>query len=227
VLIIFGTHSFSQRKHDLGVLFSASNQSKIALEYRLSLGEKYRFKVGTQYGSTPYRPDSFNQIIISASDNAVVTQSFQFIEEYFGVKVGLERQLRESPFSILTDLNLTYVNQYQTYRNKKLILVNDVWVEEPKILGNGWPKNFSRLKNNFLNPSLRLGFNADFKISNHFLINTAIVGNLRSQIFLKESYRVDHLNVFPETNPSGKISLFKLTTSIGLRYQFSGRKKNK
>ena len=217
--------TFSQEnfKHDVGVIVSTAQYGKIGVDYRLYLNEHWKFKVGAMYGSQYSYPFAKDEVS-TVNDSLITFRTFQSHSNYGFLKIGAERRLKTSMFSITADLLLGYENRKYGYSNSYTELdSNGVWIQQTgfySLQGNyqGDDTTRSRITQHYFSPGLAIGAMMDIPIKSRFVLSLGITGNFRTRVHLASTNVFDPYNEF--TNPSGFIFDFDMVVSAGIRYRF-------
>jgi hypothetical protein len=228
ISLLFLAPSFAQEKGDLGLIISTSRYNKLALEYRKPFAEKYHFRLAATYGEIG-NPFWYNQgQIIHVSDSIVVARSFYKNGYQTGLRFGVERQLKNSMFSVGTDLSVDYRQSRSTYRSRISYLQDDGSWEEglpTTVFENFDDPSNSRITRHYLVAGARLSLNMNIPLGKSFLLNLAASGTYGLPIYMGATRIQDPLDDFIGTPPS--ITEFDTRFSIGLRYIFGSRNKEK
>lgn len=211
--------AYAQEKGDVGIIISSLDKSRLSLEYRKPIGEQYRFKLGALYGANrPFGGDYSR--IFSATDSLVVMRYTQIEDYWAGLRIGVERKLKNPICSFGLDLNLIYNNATRQHYNSDFTPNADgEWSGAAAF--NTIPFDESTLNStitrHYLDPSLRISFNIDAPIGDRLLFNFSIAASVNQPIYMGATDVIDPLDDFIGT-PS---PIINLNSSIngGLRYK--------
>lgn len=213
-VLMFSVTSFSQNRNDLGYLYSTDYNTTNTLEFRHLMDNGYHFKFGGFLGND--MDYSYRESIISSTDTSVTFENYYKNTSNYGVKIGLEKQMSTSIFSVGGDLNLTYrsVTQEFSYRTTYLTL-DSIYLFEPFDVNNVLFQNSSYIIQQFLVPSLRLSFMMNVPLGDAFLINFNISSSLGVPIYMGAKTVVDSKNKFATPG-----TIFDLNTGFGLGLRY-------
>lgn len=241
-LLSTGISGFAQEKGDLGIVVSPLNPSRYGIEYRKPMGESFRLKVGIN--TEQYHYSLSDPKVLSVTDTTVFQSRNYSTSSQIGVRVGAERQLKTSIFSIGADLNFHYRKKYSMQWNEVQVL-NDQgdWVEgmilgesEKQIsqdhvnLGHQYefvPGDFGygHIRQHFFVPSVRTAINMDLPVTKMFTLHMSAAATLGLPIYMGASSEYDPKH-FYEGNPPSTIE-FDTNVNIGVRYNIGAFKKRK
>ncbi len=214
-------------KHDIGITLSTYEHQRIGLDYRLSLNEKWKFRLGAVYGAS-YSNFFSTGKIVSVTDSLMTHRKHQSGSNSGTLKIGAERQLGESLFSLSADLIIGYRNSYSGYYNNYTELdSNGNWSSQTYIptidlnqpLGDSTRSQITR---HYLIPGLAIGANFNIPIKKRFELSISASGILTSPVFLKATNIHDPYNEFSTANVT--TIDFNSTISASIRYKFGSKK---
>ncbi len=213
LLLLLSSTVHAQRTSDIGILFSTDNESRLTLEYRKPIWEKYNLKFGATIGnqhSSLFAPWAISQ----SSDSLILFHRTNTNGNEYNLKLGIERSIRSSPFSVGLDLLLGYKDEYQTTSVRYYSLhssgkwdytyfgENDASTSNPKI-----DTTFGQLTYQYFKPALQLNLGLDLPLAKRFTVN------------LSYQYAVGLLVNFSGTKNNNKFT-FNSRFNVGLRYKF-------
>lgn len=217
------------QQSDIGVLYSASYDSKFAIEFRTPQFKKYQLKIGLtgNYYSAAYYSDA---PIFEVQDSAVITRQGRIEYSFAGFRIGAERQLASSIFSIGADFNLNYFHRNKTLSNRVKILNDEGnWVSGNIINPDNpnFPDGISdnsiygdryeaRINEHFLLPKVRVSVNANIPVGKHFLVTGYLAIATAPTIYVGNSNVRDPLNDF--YTPESEFYV-DFSAGFGLRYR--------
>lgn len=221
LLFIAPFFSISQTKGDIGFIYNTFSLNRINLDYRKPIGEKYKFKIGAVIGTNS---STFNEPknIVFGSDSLITFQDNVFSANQFSLKIGAERKLGESMFSIGTDLLFSYrdekkwIYEYNYLHNDSL----NNWQLQTANNSNGYGFNNttnSKVRRGYFVPQLQFYLSMDIPVVSNLYLNLFVGGVFSFPIFINESQKNDPFNDYPiPTN----VNTFEMSNQagIGLRY---------
>lgn len=218
LFIFFGGNSFSQKKGDLGLILSTNKKTKINLEYRKPINEKYKWKIGFLYGNE-VNQFGYKRRIIRSSDTSVTYREYHSESNNFGLRLGIERRLKTSHFSVGADLNFRYINTNHINNENTFYVDSSGYYSIPitTIFSPGKNPSASGRTRHFFEPGIRLSLNLDLPLGNRFLVHMSVNTLMGVPIYMGESNVVDVNQKFPLGSPPSTIN-FEYTAAIGLRY---------
>lgn len=219
---------YGQKPGDFGLLLSSNESTRWNLEYRQALGEQYRLKMGVTHGEYPIYTGLPN--IIFASDSVVIQKERQVYGSQWGLRIGGERQLMQSMFSLGADLNFNYRNRVITETNSaQKIDDNGNWLAARIVDSTAqnwssnsqvpivfWDQGFAQVKQHFFVPALRITFNIDVPIGDAFFINFSLATSYAVPIYMGRSQVYNSVTLYQGSPPNS--FEFQTTGGIGLRY---------
>ncbi len=225
-----------QEKADLGFILSLNDESRYGLEYRHPKNDQLTYKFGITHGT--FQNSWISSGIISASDTVVVQQTVFRSNNQWELRIGGERKLGESMFSLGADLNLGYLRHEKRQFNTPLILdENGNWnsgyfVADASQIPPNAPNNtlavgdpdYANIKQHFFVPSMRITFNLNVPISDAFYFNCSILTRFGVPIYMGATEVTNHNRITVGSPPLN----FDIgtTAAVGLRY-IIGTFKNK
>lgn len=214
LVLIFSITSFSQKRNDLGYLYSTDYNNTNTLEFRHLMDNGYRFKVGGFLGSD--MDYSYRESIISSTDTSVSFENYFKNSANYGIRIGLDKQMGASIFSFGGDINLAYRSVTQQYSYRTSYLTQDsIYLLEPFGVNNDLFYNSSYIVEQYFVPSLRLSFMMDVPLGDAFLINFNVSTNFGLPIYMGSKTIIDPNNKF--TSPASTFD-FNTGFGLGLRY---------
>ena len=106
--------SYGQRNTDIGLSLSSDKEQRFIFEYRKPIQEKWRLTLGAAYGNHTYR---YSNVLASFTDTSITLEDYNSHVNKGSLRVGADRQIGNSIFSIGGDILLYYKSTYNTYRN--------------------------------------------------------------------------------------------------------------
>ncbi|NOQ70584.1 MAG: hypothetical protein GQ574_01195 [Crocinitomix sp.] len=219
--------SFAQSAGDLGIVITASEEFRLGIEYRKPINEKLRYKIGvTQGGSGNVLSPNYD--LYELTDSTFSTRHFSNQITSTNLRIGLERNLGISIFSIGFDLNLGYQNVQSDRANRNWILnpAGD-WEESgiaPFFQGNEELLS-AQITRHYFTPTARLSLNMDAPLGKGFILNFSISTNYGVPIYMGATNVIDPLTEYigvPATTINWSTYL-----GAGLRYVINSEKKAK
>lgn len=215
----------AQDKGDLGILITTSHQSRIGIEYRKPIAEKYKLRIGASYGEhgNLFWGNRRGEII-TVTDSSITERFFYYDGFQTGLRLGAERQFGNSMFSVAADISVDYKQTSSSFQNNTLYLQeNGVWENGPSttIFPAFSDPSDARITRHFLVPGARLSFNMNIPVGKSFLLNLAAAGTLNLPVYMGASQVHDPTGHFGGTPPSW-INL-DTNVGIGIRYIFGSR----
>jgi hypothetical protein len=220
--------AFGQGKPDLGFILSLDDESRYGLEYRHPKNDQFIYKIGITHGT--FQTSWISPGIVTASDSLVVQQTIFRSNNQWDIRIGGERRIKESLFTLGADLNLGYLRHEKRQHNSPLILdengnwVNGTFVNNSSQIPPNQPNSilvvgdqaYANIKQHFFLPSLRVTFNLNVPISDAFLINFSISTRFGVPIYMGATDVTDHNRI---TIGSPPINFdIGTTAAVGLRY---------
>jgi hypothetical protein len=219
---------FGQEKADLGFILSLNDESRYGLEFRLPKNEQLIYKFGITHGT--FQNSWISSGIIAASDSVVVQQTVFRGNNQWELRIGGERKLGESLFSLGADLNLGYLRHEKRQFNSPLIIdengnwVRGYFVSNVSQIPNDSPDNilivgdadYANIKQHFFIPSMRITFNLNVPISDAFYFNCSVVTRFGVPIYMGATEVSNHNRIVIGSPPVN----FDIgtTAAVGLRY---------
>lgn len=233
LLFIFaaGTTVNAQRRGDLGILFSSDELSRIGLEYRMPIGDRYRLRATLLAGShytTPYYHNTAN--VVLASDTAVVYRNtYQFSNQYM-LRLGGERQFGASVFSIGADAMLGYRKRsYYAFNTAQTLNEAGNWeydysyFEQDNGGGAIATSDHTYYWTHNLRPGLRLSLSADLPLGDAFLVHFSAAGAAMANMYIGADGDVPEEPFFTN-NLNFTHFFFETSANVGIRYKFGSLK---
>ena len=210
--------SYAQNRSDIGVLVTPplSYAGVFAIEYRSPLNDKYKLKLGlvATTSNSPYFYEDSK--IVHASDSLILERRFTKTEQSGGFRIGVEKQLGSSFFSLIGDLNISYLQQRSAYYNSVHQLVDSTWTQqETTSFPDFEDPSQSQIARHFINPALRVGISMDIPLNKYFSLNLFAAGNFGLPIYIGESKKRDPMNEF-----SSYATTFDFDQQIGIGLRF-------
>lgn len=229
ILLFTNNVGFSQTnyKHDIGIMLSTFDYNRIGIDYRVSLGEKWKLRTGFIYGNR-YSDYFYGGEIIAVTDSLVTERTNYFNSEIFTVKLGTERALGNSLFSLTTDFLFAYQNTHSSYRNQYTKLdstgywSNLGYQDYESYFGIG-DTTRSRITRHYFVPSIALGIMMNVPIRERFIFSLGVSATIGTSFYLGSSNEIDPYNEFQ--TPSGWTIDLNSIVSAGFRYRFGGKDK--
>lgn len=218
--------SFAQEDGDLGIVFTSNEDFRYGIEFRKPINEHLRYKIGVTQGSSGVVL-SPNYELYEFSDSTFSTRHFSNQISTTNLRIGLERNLGISIFSIGFDLNLGYQNFQSERANRNWALnENGVWEENgvsPFFQGNEEILS-AQITRHFFTPTARLSLNMDAPLGKGFILNFSIASNFGVPIYMGATNIIDPLTEYIGV----PASTFNWSTYLGagLRYAINSEKKS-
>ena len=225
IAILFTTfQAKSQEYHsDIGVLLTTASYSRVGVEWRKPINEKWKFNLGAMYGSSS--PFSFfnSGQIIDANDTLVTHRKYDSYSNYVYIMSGAEMQFGESMFSIFGNLMVGYRITNQRYYNS--------YTSKDSLGEWGYPfptidyldNDYATRNTHHIEPRIQIGFNMDVPIGKRFLLNLRVMNNLGTSFYLTSTKIQDPNNEFHDYSNSFYLN-YDINAGIGLRYKFGVKK---
>jgi hypothetical protein len=214
LLLTVSLSGFTQKRNDVGFLFSTDYNARNTLEFRHLMDNGYRFKTGLFQGN--WMNYTNDQRIISSTDTSVSFENYFNNAENYGVRIGLDKQMGSSVFSFGGDLNLAYRSLTEQYSYSTSILNQDTgFIFLPYINSNDVLNNQAYRVQQFFVPSLRLSFMLDVPLGDAFLINFNVTTSFGMPIYVGSRSVYDPGNKFQ--TPASTFD-FNTNFGLGLRY---------
>ena len=237
-LFVFMPQANAQRRADIGFSISTLEKSKYNLEYRQPLGEKYRVKLAVNYGNRAGNYLAVPSWAVAVSDSLIITRTGRVYSKQYGFRLGVDRQLKQSAFSIGVDAGLALLRiSFSSQLNARILNENGQWVnatfikEGEEIIGKDTPikqtyivgdNQFMYAVSNNLVPSFRASLNWDKKLGRFLTVKANVTAGL---------YFINHRNTTIFSNyeddfsdPSFSYSIIKVSGSVGVAYDFGSWK---
>lgn len=220
---LFSLGSQAQKTADIGVLFSPLYPISAAFEYRVPIKKNEKFLL--KYGLSHTQHNDFRWYeseIISANDSIVTERQLGDIKNTFAFRFGSEYQIKESVFSIYSDVNIGYRHEKLFYNSMSYQLQDGEWVSpQTTIYPEGEDPSLSRVTRHYLTTNLRAGAAINVPIGKRFLLNVYAGGSFGLPIYMGETNKVG-----PEEDFKGVPITFDSYTNagIGLRYKLGVNK---
>lgn len=222
LIVNFSTQAQTDTSSDIGLSYGSYDLNRVNLEFRKPLKDKWKLRLGITAGSSYSSPWYNSSNILSVTDTLVTERLRIDNRTQFTFLTGVERQLRESVFSVSADLLFSYLQVTDGFYSKQTELnSNNEW----EVVTNNWEKENdlrSTRKTNYFTPGVQLKFAMNLPIRERFILHASIGGIFNSPIYLNESIQNDPLNEF---KPHTKTTIFNFTNqaNIGIRYKFKGK----
>lgn len=214
-------------KHDIGIILSSFDYNRVGIDYRLNLGEKWKLRTGFIYGNR--YSDIFNGgEIVAVTDSLVTERMYDFNSNFFTLKLGAERVLGNSMFSLTGDFLLAYQNTYSSYKNQYTELDSTGNWTHPgfegyeSLFGIG-DSTRAQITRHYFVPTIAIGIMMDVPIGERFMFSLGITASIGTKIYLGSSNEIDPYNEFQ--TPSGWTIDMNSVISAGFRYRFGGKDK--
>lgn len=214
--VLLYSFTFSQSSPNLGLLISADKFERMSLQYRLPIKEKLRLNVSGTFG---WENKFGNAYVTSFNDSVINFQRNNSNKQIAGLKIGIDRRLKESIFSIGTDLIFRYTVQNNSILDE--FIVQDSTTFET----NSYVSNFNSIENAAIyktygwQSGIQLSIKADIPINEKFKLNlyTSITGIVDVNSSVREIS--DPNNKFDTNNwvPNSIIEI-SATAGVGLFY---------
>lgn len=225
--IAFLSPTFSQEKGDLGFMVTTSDRSKISLEYRKPVLPKLHLTIGATYGSDYYYYSRSSTDIIEITDSTFVQRAYQGGTTQAGIRIGVERQMKESIFSFGVDLNLNYRRRINTNYNTTYYYddQNGIYDEGAGYFPAFDDGSYSSITRHYLVPGLRGTFNMNIPLGESFILTLSSAVTFSTPVYMGATSIIDPDQQFIGTSNF----IFDMSTNlgIGLRYNIGSIRKNK
>ena len=227
----------AQSGPDIGVLISQEQRTRLNLEYRHTLKGKYKSIIGLNAGNIgSIFPVS--KWVVNANDSVVTYKVHGRLGNQYGVKIGVDKQLYESFFSVGACLGVNYRTNNQWIGFQKVVFdetdnswKNDYDLANSNDLTTYYPYGLDNPGNNkvyrsYIVPRLDLRFSANVELIKHIYFNMFINTHVSLPVLIGESIIGGVDNDF---KPGSKVSNTEMSTNIGigLRYVFGKDEKDK
>lgn len=219
------TNTFSQDnfKHDIGMTLTSYNNQRVGIDYRLGLNEHWKFRTGAFYGA--YYSNFFSTgEIVTVTDSLITHRKNQNGSNTGTLRIGAERKLGQSLFSLSADVIIGYRNSHSGYYNNYTELdSNGIWSSQTRIQSFDFEQPLgdstrSQIKRHYIIPGLAIGANFNIPIKNRFELSISASGLVSTPLFLKATDITDPYGEFSTANVS--TINFNSTISGTLRYKF-------
>ena len=227
LMLMYQFSMFSQTTSDIGIFISTVNENKLKIEYRKPLNEKYNLKLGIGYGTNYSSIFSGSGDIYNATDSLIITHSKNYSESKFGLQIGLDRQIKSSPFFVGLDFIMSYKKSTYmlTERNYELNENGD-WTYEyynhsmNNDFGGGYSIDsiYGHTNVHYIIPALQLSIGVDLPLNERFLVNLSFANSMGVAVNVGESYKSDPLNELGYLKSTVLVNRSQF--GIGLRYKF-------
>ena len=127
-------------------------------------------------------------MFFEVTDSTLSTRHYSTQSTWTSLRIGVERKLGISVFSIGADLNLGYYNFQEYFANQNWTL-NEVgdWQEDG--FAPFFPENdnlyAAQITRHFFNPTFRLSLNMDAPLGKAFLLNFSIASSAGTPIYME------------------------------------------
>lgn len=206
LILLSGVNCFSyaQTTGDLGIVFSSLEEFRFGIEYRKPINAKLRYKIGaTQGGSGNVLSPNYE--LYELTDSTFSTRHFTNQITSTNLRIGLERNLGISIFSIGFDLNLGYQNVQSERANRNWILNSEgEWEESglaPFFQGNEELLS-AQITRHYFTPTARLSLNMDAPLGKGFILNFSISSNFGVPIYMGATNVIDPLTEYVGVPPT-------------------------
>lgn len=211
IFVASTNYTFSQS--DISILTSTNDRNRFTVEWRKPIFEKMNFKVGLTSGGSVYGFFQSAQFTDVSNDTLRETY-FSRSQNQFGIKLGVERQIKSSVFYYGLDV----ITGYQTkYRNYYRIAKDVTQVYPSSAYYYGVQDAEGNRIDKFITVDALASLGMNLKVSKRFLFNVSVGLGISSDTYLKESKRSDPLAYY-NSAPRDVFS-FDLSGTIGLRYK--------
>lgn len=223
------THGLlGQSNPDLGIVLSLNDESRYGLEYRLPKDEQFTYKLGVTHGT--FISSWVSQGIVAASDSLVVQKTIYRSNNQWEIRIGGERKIKESLFSLGADLNLGYLRHEKRQFNTPTVIdengnwVRGYFVESAAQIPSNNPNHnlvigdsdYANIKQHFFLPSLRVTFNLNVPISDALVVSFSIATRFGVPVYMGATEVENHNRIAIGSPPT----TFDIGTTaiVGLRY---------
>jgi hypothetical protein len=227
LILLAGVNCFSyaQTNGDLGILISADEEFRFGIEYRKPINSHFRYKIGAIQGSSGNLV-SPNYELYELTDTTFSTRHFSNQITTTNLRIGFERSLGISVFSIGFDLNLGYQNIQSGRSNRNWSLNNSGEWEETSysaFFENNEALITSQITRHYFTPTARVSLNMDAPLGKGFILNFSVAGNFGVPIYMGATNIIDPLTEYV----SVPAAVFNLSSYLGagLRYEINSEKK--
>ncbi len=215
VSILFSTFLFSQRSSDLTLHISTFEDTKLALEYRIPIKDKWGINFALTYGSKYNRYTS----IFDASDTLFTERHTSYSTSSGTYRIGTDKRIKESMFSVGFDFLLGYrqqnINKSNTEYTKDSL---DNWGGMIYYNFGANDPTHAQITKHYIVPGLQVNAKMDIPIKYNFELALAIGYNVNTPILIKETNIIDPYNELAQ--PKFQVVNANAYASIGLRYKF-------
>jgi hypothetical protein len=214
--------SIAQEKGDVGFIYNTYEYNRINLDYRKTINKHYKLKLGIVGGQYSGRP-TFNPNIFYGSDSLITYKFFAKSTSQIGLKIGGERKLQQSIFSIGADVLLSYRDEKNFIYKSNYVFDDSLkrWeLESTNKNGYGFKNpNNPKVRRSYFVPQVQFSFSMDLPIVQNLYLNMYIGGLFAFPILINESEKYDPFNEYEKPK---NISTFDMTSQAGLgvRYAF-------
>lgn len=210
----------AQERSDIGFIISQDETVRMALEWRLPQKDQWRMKWGLTTGNASNYYPSFNSRIMNITDTTVVMREYRSHSQYFGLRFGGEYQIKSSLFSLGVDMNVDYQSRYRYNFNRTQYYGTSVNYHNT----NPESLDQSRIRQHFLNPSVRFSIRMNVPLGDQFILSLAGAIRMTNPIYMGASQIDDPYDEFIGSPLFTLNSV--LSSNIGIRYELgSGKKK--
>jgi hypothetical protein len=229
VILLLGANclSFAQGNGDLGILLSSDEEFRFGLEYRKPINDQLRYKLGVIQGSSG-NILSPNYELYELTDSTFSTRHFSNQVTTTNLRIGLERNLGYSIFSLGFDLNLGYQNIQSSRSNRNWeIDENGEWKENnlATFFGENIDELTSQITRHYFTPTARMSLNMDAPLGKGFILNFSMSSNFGVPIYMGATNVIDPLTEYIGI-PASTIN-WSIYLGAGLRYVINSEKKEK
>jgi hypothetical protein len=213
--ILFSATAFGQRSSDLTFHLSTYDDTKLALEYRVPIKDKWGINFALAYGSK----HRSNNHLLNANDSIYTDRYTSNSKNNVTFRLGTDRRIKESMFSVGFDFLLGYSQQYihknsTEYTKDSLgnwggMIYSNFGVDDP---------TYAQITKHYIVPGVQLNTKMDIPIKNNFEFNLSVGYTVNSPLLFNETNIVDPFNelTYPKFNTINAAAY----ASIGLRYKF-------
>ncbi len=211
------------------------------MEYRKPLGDFFRLKVGINMEEYNHYSSSPN--VVSVTDTTVFYNRRHSGSSQIGLRIGAERQLKSSIFSIGADINIHYRSRYRMQWNEVSVLTESGnWVDGMIVTEEGdlphsqdhvsynyhfvvGESGYANVRDRFLVPSVRTALNMDLPLSRMFTLHLSAAASFGLPIYMGISSEYDPNNRY-EGIPATTFE-FDTNAIIGVRYNIGEFRKKR
>lgn len=216
---LFPLVGYNQQTSDLSLHISTLKDNRIGLEYRIPFKEKAHVNFGINYGG--YGSSFISYKVVSSTDSSFIERHSNSNMSIGSVRFGMERQIKETIFSLGFDVLAGYGNLKVELGNVEYIKDSlNNWggvITYPFDINN---PSYAQSTQHYFIPGIQLNGKMDLPINEHFGLNLTLGYNVNAQIYNRQTNGIDPYEEF--TGLNGRVMLnANLYSSIGLRYKFN------